>query len=146
MAKVLELQLQHQSFQWLSKVDFLLDWLVWSPCSPRGSQESSSGPQFERIWWDIKEESVDKVVTSYVRHFKGLGFYSKMEARDFPGGPVVESLPANAAFMGSMSGPGRFHTLRGSWAHQLQWLKPMHLEPMFYNKRNCCDAKPVHCN
>ena len=37
-----------------------------------------------------------------------------MEARDFPGGPVVESLPANAAFMGSISGPGRFHTLRGN--------------------------------
>ena len=31
-AKVLELQLQHQSFQWTFRVDFLLDWLVWSPC------------------------------------------------------------------------------------------------------------------
>ena len=26
---------------------FLLDWLVWSPCSPRDSQESSPAPQFE---------------------------------------------------------------------------------------------------
>ena len=34
---------------------------------------------------------MDKAVTSYVRRFKGLGLYSKMEARDFPGGPVVES-------------------------------------------------------
>jgi len=31
--KVLELQLQHQSFQF--RIDFLWDWLVWSPCSPR---------------------------------------------------------------------------------------------------------------
>ena len=31
MAKVLELQLQHQSFQWLCRVDFLQDWLLWSP-------------------------------------------------------------------------------------------------------------------
>ena len=35
VAKVLELQLQYQSFQWIFKVDFLLDWLVWSPCCPR---------------------------------------------------------------------------------------------------------------
>ena len=38
---VLELQLQHQSFQWIVRVDFLQDWLVWSPCSPRDSQEPS---------------------------------------------------------------------------------------------------------
>ena len=47
VAKVSELQLQHQSFQWIFKVDFLYDWLVWSPCSPRDSQESSPAPQFE---------------------------------------------------------------------------------------------------
>ena len=28
---------------------FPLDWLVWSPCSPRDSQESSPAPQFESI-------------------------------------------------------------------------------------------------
>ena len=28
---------------------WFLDWLVWSPCSPRDSQESSPAPQFERI-------------------------------------------------------------------------------------------------
>ena len=36
-SKVLEPQLQHQSFQWIFKVDFLEDWLVWSPCYPRDS-------------------------------------------------------------------------------------------------------------
>ena len=30
VAKVLGLQLQHQSFQWIFRVDFLWDWLVWS--------------------------------------------------------------------------------------------------------------------
>ena len=48
-AKVLELQLQHQSFQWIFRVNFLSDWLVGSPCSPRDSQESSPTPQFESI-------------------------------------------------------------------------------------------------
>ena len=49
MAKVLELQIQHQTFQWLFRVDFLQDWLVWSPCSPRDSQESLQTPQLKSI-------------------------------------------------------------------------------------------------
>ena len=32
-AKVLEFQLQHQSFQWIFRVDFLWDWLVSFPCN-----------------------------------------------------------------------------------------------------------------
>ena len=46
---VKELELQYQSFQWIFRVDFLEDWLVWSPCHPRDSQESSPVPQFESI-------------------------------------------------------------------------------------------------
>ena len=49
MAKVLEFQLQHQSFQWIFRTDFLLDGLVGSPHSPRDSQESSPTPQFKSI-------------------------------------------------------------------------------------------------
>ena len=49
VAKVLEFQLQHQSFQWTLRTDFLLDGLVGSPCSPRDSQESSPTPQFKSI-------------------------------------------------------------------------------------------------
>ena len=37
VAKVLELQFQYQSFQWIFRVDFLQDWLIWSPCCPRVS-------------------------------------------------------------------------------------------------------------
>ena len=48
-AKVLEFQLQHQSFQWIFRTDFFYDGLVGSPCSPRGSQESSPTPQFKNI-------------------------------------------------------------------------------------------------
>ena len=48
-AKVLELQLQHQSFKWVFRVDFLYGWLARSPCCPRNSQESSPEPQFEII-------------------------------------------------------------------------------------------------
>ena len=49
VGKILELQLQHQSFLWMFRTDFLLDRLVGSPCSPRDSQKSSPTPQFKSI-------------------------------------------------------------------------------------------------
>ena len=49
VARVLEFQLQHQSFQWTPRTDLLQDGLVGSPCSPRDSQESSPTPQFKSI-------------------------------------------------------------------------------------------------
>ena len=49
VAKVLELQPQHQSLQWILRIDFLQDRLVRSPCSPRDSQVSSPTPQFKSI-------------------------------------------------------------------------------------------------
>ena len=49
VAKVLEFQLQHQSFQWTPRTDLLQNGLVGSPCSPRDSQESSPTPQFKSI-------------------------------------------------------------------------------------------------
>ena len=49
VAKVLDFQLQHQSFQWIFRVDFLQDGLFGSPCCPRDSQESSPTPQFKNI-------------------------------------------------------------------------------------------------
>ena len=48
VAKDLEFQLQHQTFQWTLRTD-LWDGLVGSPCSPRDSQESSPTPQFKSI-------------------------------------------------------------------------------------------------
>ena len=49
VAKELEFQLQHQSFQWIFRADFLQNRLVGSPCSPRDSQESSPILQFKGI-------------------------------------------------------------------------------------------------
>ena len=44
------LELQHQSFQWIFRTNFLDDGLVGSPCTPRDSQESSQTPQFKSIF------------------------------------------------------------------------------------------------
>ena len=49
VAKGLELQLQQQFFQWIFRVDFLYDWLLWYPCSPKDSQEYSPTTQFKNI-------------------------------------------------------------------------------------------------
>ena len=49
MTKILEFQLQHQSFQLVFRVDFPYNRLVWSPCCPRDFQESSQPLQFEGI-------------------------------------------------------------------------------------------------
>ena len=49
VAKVLELQFQHQFFRWILRTDFLYDWLVGSPCSLRDCQESSPTPHLKSI-------------------------------------------------------------------------------------------------
>ena len=48
VAKLLELQLQHQSLQWTPRTDLLYDGLVGSPCSSRDFQESSPTPWFKK--------------------------------------------------------------------------------------------------
>ena len=49
VAKVLERQLYHQSCQWIFRVDFLWDSLLWSSCCLGDSQESSPASQFKNI-------------------------------------------------------------------------------------------------
>ena len=49
VAKILEFQLQHQSFQWMFRTDFLWDGQVGSLWSLRDSQESFPTPKFKSI-------------------------------------------------------------------------------------------------
>ena len=49
VAKVLEFQLYHHSFQRNPRADLLHNGLVGSPCSPRDSKESPPTPQFKSI-------------------------------------------------------------------------------------------------
>ena len=68
------LELQHQSFQWIFKVDFLYSWLIWSPCSPRDSQESSPAPQFENINSSSLSLLYGPTLTSVHDHWKDHSF------------------------------------------------------------------------
>ena len=74
---VLEFQLQHQSFQWTFRIDFLQDWLVWFPCSPRDSQEFSSEPQFKSINSSVFSLLYGPTLTSVHDHWKNHSFDHK---------------------------------------------------------------------
>ena len=75
VAKVLELQLQLQSFLWIFSTDFLEDWLVWSPCSPRDSQKSSPTPQFKSINSLALSFLYTPILTSIHDYWKNHSFY-----------------------------------------------------------------------
>ena len=70
VAKVLELQLQHQSFQWIPRTGLLQNGLVGSPCSPRDSQESSPTPQYKSINSSVLSFLYSPTLTSIHDHWK----------------------------------------------------------------------------
>ena len=70
VAKILEFQHQHQSFQWTTRTDILEDKLVGSPPSPRNSQESSPTPQFKSISCSALSFLHSPTLTSIHDHWK----------------------------------------------------------------------------
>ena len=72
VTKVLELQ--HQPFQRTFRIDFLSDWLVWFPCSPRDSQESSPTPQFKSINSSVLSLLYSPTLTSIHDYWKNHSF------------------------------------------------------------------------
>ena len=67
------LQFQHQSFQWIFRVNFLYNWLVWS-CSPRDSQESSPTPQLKNVNSLVLSFLYDTTLTSIHDYWKNHSF------------------------------------------------------------------------
>ena len=72
VAKVLEFQLQYQSFQWTPRTDLLDNGLVGSPWSPRGSQEFSPTPQFKSINSSALSLLYSPTLTSIYDHGKTI--------------------------------------------------------------------------
>ena len=70
VAKVLEFQFQHQSFQRTPRTDLLYDGLAGSPCSPRDSQESSPTLQFKSINFLVLSFLHHPTLTSIHDHWK----------------------------------------------------------------------------
>ena len=71
---VLGLWLQRQSLQWAFRTDFLWDWLVWSPCGPGDSQESSPTPQFGDIDSSVLSCLCGPALASVYDCWRGHGF------------------------------------------------------------------------
>ena len=65
--------------------------------------------------------SIIKYECKPYQHKLNLSFFNK-KARGFPGGAVVENLPANAGHTGSSPGLGRSHMPRSNWARAPQLL------------------------
>ena len=59
---------------WVFRADFLQDWLVGSPCSPRDSQESSPAPQFESINSSVLSLLYGRTLTSVLDYWKNHNF------------------------------------------------------------------------
>ena len=74
VAKVLEFQLQHQSLQGIHRTHFLLEWLAWSPCSPRDSHMYSSTPQFKSINSSVLSFLYGPILTSIHDYWKNHSF------------------------------------------------------------------------
>ena len=78
-----------------------------------------------------------------------MEYYSaikKNEIRGFPGGAVVENLPANAGDTGSSPGLGGSHMPWSSWAREPQLLSSARLEPVLRNNRGRDSERPAHRN
>ena len=73
VTRVLEFQLQHQSFQCIFMTDFLKEWLVWF-CSPRDSQESSPTPQFKNMNFSVFSCLYSPILTSIYNYWKNHRF------------------------------------------------------------------------
>ena len=67
-------QLQHQSFQWIFRIDFLYYWLVWSLCNLRDSQESSPTPQFKSISSSVLSFLCSPTLTSIHDYWENYSF------------------------------------------------------------------------
>ena len=70
VAKILEFQLQHQSFQRTSRTDLLHDGLVGSPWSPKDSLESFPTPKFKRSNYSVITFLHSPTLTSVHDHWK----------------------------------------------------------------------------
>ena len=92
VAKVLELQLQHQPFQWTPKTDLLQDGLVGSPCSSRDPQESSPTPQFKSINSSVLNFLHHPTLTSIHDHWKNHMVHFKSLNKQTPGYVSVTSV------------------------------------------------------
>jgi len=107
------------SYKYSGLISFRMDWLVWSPCSPRNSQESSLAPQFESINSSALSLLYGPILTSVHDYWKNYVSVSHSDVSDSLQPHVLYRLPGS-----SMHSPGK-KTEVGSnsllWRNFLTW-------------------------
>ena len=84
-------------------------------CKDSGGQRKSRSIQQVPAIKGTKEDSVTLTLGYIVQAVRGsTAQWLKAWLQGFPGGAVVENLPANAGDMGSSPGPGRSHMPRSN--------------------------------
>ena len=81
VSRVLELHLQHQSFQWIFRTDFLWNWLVWSPYYVRDFQESYPAPQLKSINSSVLSHIYGPTLCTWLLEKPYLWLYRPMSAK-----------------------------------------------------------------
>ena len=71
-----------------------------------------------------------------------MAIYIQKLSTGFPGGTVVENLPANAEDMGSSPGKGKIPHATEQLSPCDTTTEPTHLEPVPHNKRGCDSERP----
>ena len=69
--------------------------------------------------------------------------FKKLLGRGFPGGVVVEGLPAGAGDTGSSPGLGGSRMPRSNWAREPQITEPVRLEPVLRSERGRDSERPA---
>ena len=87
------------------------------------------GEILTQIWLSLNTKFLHSVLDDYIRNKNNNCYEMKLcqkktKVRDFPGGPVVKSLPANAGVIGSIPGQGRYHMPQSNEACAPQLLSP----------------------
>ena len=80
VAKVLEFQLQHHSFQRNPRADLFQNGLVGSPCSASNSQQSSPTPQFKSINSSALSLLHSPTLTSILEWSSGFPYFLQFQS------------------------------------------------------------------
>ena len=99
--------------------------------------------EFKALTTPSAGKAVEQLDLSYVVG-GSVKWYINKSWQGFPGGAVVENLPANAGDTGSSRGLGRSHMPRSNWAREPQLLSLRVWSLCPRNSRSCDSERPAH--
>ena len=88
-------------------------WFFCRPFIPKESRQQKSGKQLSSAGKDFRLVKYTSSATTQISHELSIAGQLKYN-QGFPGGAVVENLPANAGDTGSSPGLGRSQVLRSN--------------------------------